>query len=60
MANDDREGISLARLANLYTAEGRKDSAAKCYETMLRRASLDGDVSGATDGRIPTCTDGRA
>lgn len=44
MANDDREGIALAQLAKLYSAAGRKESAAKCYETMLANRSADGDV----------------
>lgn len=44
MANDDREGIALAQLAKLYKAAGRKESAAKCYETMLANRSADGDV----------------
>lgn len=44
VANDDREGIALASLAKLYSAAGRRDSAAKCYETMLANRSADGDV----------------
>lgn len=49
MANDDREGIALAQLAKLYKAAGRKESAAKCYETMLANRSADGDVSSRED-----------
>ena len=44
VANDDREGIALASLAKLYSAAGRRDSAAKCYETMLDNRPADGDV----------------
>lgn len=44
VANDDREGIALAALAKLYSAAGRRDSAAKCYEAMLANRSADRDV----------------
>lgn len=50
MANDDREGISLLRLAELYVQDGRRDAAAKCYETMLRRK--DRDVSARVEGSV--------
>lgn len=44
MANNDREGTSLARLAKLYSADGRMDAAAKCYETMLASSCTKRDV----------------
>lgn len=45
MANDDQEGVALERLAKLYSAEGRDDETAKCYETMLNKTPGNRDVN---------------
>ncbi|CAM9358434.1 unnamed protein product [Ascophyllum nodosum] len=44
-ANDDREGVAVERLAKLYSAEGKKEKAARCFEEILAKAARGGSVN---------------